>query len=68
MTRPEHDDPRNLAEAVLPPDEIPQYPPTDLPDVDLPNETTDETPGTGDTPGDRQHRRPGNHFPGSPVT
>jgi hypothetical protein len=68
MTGPEHDDPRNLAEAVLPPDEIPQYPPTDLPDVNRPNETADEVPGTDGTRGDRQHKEPGNHSPGSPVT
>jgi hypothetical protein len=68
MTRPEHDDPRNLAEAALPPDEIPQYPPTDLPDVNRPDEQTDETTGTDTTThGDRQHRAPGNEFPGSPV-
>ncbi len=78
MTRPEHD-PRNLAEAALPPDEIPQYPPTDLPDVNRPNETTDEapgtdetsgtdeTPGTDTTRGDRHHTTPGNEFPGFPV-
>ena len=53
-----------MAEAALPPDEIPQYPPADLPDVNRPDETT----GTGTTThSDRQHTTPGNEFPGSPV-
>jgi len=62
MTSPEHENPRDLTEAALPPDEIPQYPPTDLPDVNRLGETTDATDS------DRQHTTPGNESPGFPVS